>query len=146
MTRDELFGATVQKAHEWVHEVARELGTEDRRRAYLALRATLHALRDRMPVEEAAQLAAQLPLLVRGAFYEGYTPARTPRKERHLDEFLAHVAAGMPGETDLEEAKRCAVAVMAVLDRHVTQGELEDVKAVLHESIRAIWPAGARAS
>lgn len=43
-----------------------ELDWQDRHAAYLALRATLHALRDRLTVEEVAELGAQLPMLIRG--------------------------------------------------------------------------------
>jgi len=42
----------------------------DERRAYNALRAVLHALRDRLTTEEIAQFGAQLPTFVRGVYYE----------------------------------------------------------------------------
>jgi uncharacterized protein (DUF2267 family) len=66
---------SVEKAHVWLDEVAGQLGTDDHRQAYRVLRAYLHALRDRPTVDEAAQLAAQLPALIRGIYYEGWTPS-----------------------------------------------------------------------
>ena len=50
---------SVEKANVWINDVAAELQTSDRHEAYRALRAFLHVLRDRLPVPEAAQLAAQ---------------------------------------------------------------------------------------
>lgn len=70
-----VFDRTLQKTNLWLGDVMAELDTEDRHQAYSALRATLHALRDRLTVDEAAQLAAQLPLLVRGIYYENWRPA-----------------------------------------------------------------------
>ena len=85
----EVFDTTVHKTNSWLKEVMQEIHCEDRRKAYLALRATLHALRDRLTVEEVAQLGAQLPMLVRGFYYEGWDPTRKPVKLRDKEEFLA---------------------------------------------------------
>lgn len=51
----------------------------------------LHCLRDRLSVDQAAHLSAQLPLLVRGIYYESYHPAGKPEKVRSRAEFLEHV-------------------------------------------------------
>ena len=98
----DVFDRTLQITNIWLKELMEKLGTEDRHRAYLALRATLHALRDRLPVVEAADLAAQLPMLVRGFYYEGYRPADKPLKERHKEEFLAHVRDQFRKDPDVD--------------------------------------------
>jgi uncharacterized protein (DUF2267 family) len=72
-TKIEAFDTTVQKTNEWLRDISRELGDENRRHAYLALRGTLHAIRDFLPIEESAQLSAQLPMLVRGIYFEAGT-------------------------------------------------------------------------
>ena len=64
----EVFDRTVQKTNSWLHDLMQVLQWADKHKAYLALRATLHALRDRLTVDEVAQLGAQLPMLIRG-FY-----------------------------------------------------------------------------
>jgi uncharacterized protein (DUF2267 family) len=128
---------SVEKAHIWLNDVAAEMGTEDHSRAYRVLRAYLHALRDRLPVNEAAQLAAQLPELVRGIYYEGWNPSATPVKYRGYDEFLQRVAeeALLDGET---EASFASSAAATVLRRHVSAGELDDIRAILPEDLRPI--------
>jgi uncharacterized protein (DUF2267 family) len=138
MTLD-VFDTTIHKTNEWLKHLMEAADWHDRRRAYLALRATLHALRDRLTVDETAQLAAQLPMLVRGFFYEGWNPSRKPAKERHREQFLARVAQelGSDDRADPEPAVRAAFAVMA---RHVTEGEISDVKQVLPAEVRELWP------
>ena len=74
--------ASVHTANVWLKELAQELGWEDRERVYHALRSVLHALRNRLTVDEAADLGAQLPLLIRGLYYEGWDPSSTAVKER----------------------------------------------------------------
>jgi len=133
-----VFDETVQKTNTWLKHIAIALGT-DRRHAYRALRAVLYCLRDRLPVNEAAQLADQLPILVRGIYYEGWRPAGKPLKIRSRDEFLDGVAAGLLGSgIDADGAVR---VVLEVLQDHVAAGEIEHVIQVLPKDIRALWPA-----
>jgi uncharacterized protein (DUF2267 family) len=135
----EVFDTTVQKTNSWLKDLMAELGWHDRRKAYLALRVTLHALRDRLTVEEAAQLAAQLPMLIRGFYYEGWNPTGKPLRERHREEFLAHIEEHFTDEP--VDAEQVAHAVFAVLATHVSPGEIEQVEQVLPSEIRDLWPA-----
>jgi uncharacterized protein (DUF2267 family) len=100
-TRVDIIDRSVEKAHIWINDVAAELSTEDSHHAYRVLRAFLHALRDHLSVDDAAKLAAQLPIFVRGVFYEGWDPSRTPEHARDVDGFLTRIAAEaqLAGET-----------------------------------------------
>ena len=71
---------TVAKTYEWLHQVAERDDSDDLYRAYHVLRAVTHVLRDRVEPNVAAHVAAQLPLLIRGIFYEGWDPAKTPMR------------------------------------------------------------------
>jgi len=137
MAEPSIIERSVEKAHVWLDEVSRQMGTEDHREAYRALRAYLHALRDRLTVDEAAQLAAQLPDLIRGIYYEGWNPSQTPVRYRGLADFLDRVAAdaGLDGETS---ASFAVGAVAEVLRRHVSAGEIDDIRAQLPEDLRPI--------
>ena len=135
----EVFDATVQKTNIWLKDIMETLGWQDRHEAYLALRATLHALRDRLTIEETTQLAAQLPMLVRGFYYEGWDPTGKPLRERHKDEFLSRIRDEMrPYAVDYEQVARAVFSVMA---NRVSEGEIEDVERVLPESLRELWPS-----
>ncbi len=138
-THFETFGRTVQKTNEWLGELRGDLGWDDQHQAYAGLRAVLHALRDRLTLEEAVELGAQLPMLVRGFYYEGWRPAGKSVKERRLDDFLAHVERELPPrrDVDVEELVR---AVFRLLDHRVSGGEIEDVKGILPRQLRALWP------
>jgi uncharacterized protein (DUF2267 family) len=137
MSDPSIIERSVEKAHLWLNDMAAELGTEDRNEAYRALRAYLHALRDRLTVDEAAQLAAQLPELIRGIYYEGWNPSATPVKYRGFDEFLDRISgdAILDGET---QASFAASAAATVLRRHVSAGEIEDIRAILPEDLLPI--------
>jgi uncharacterized protein (DUF2267 family) len=124
----------IHATNTWLGDMAHQLQTDDRQDAYRALRAVLHTLRDRLPIDESAQLAAQLPDLLRGVYYEGWKPSATPASYHHREQFYDHVAAEgrFAGHT---EASFAVDAAMAVLQRHVSAGELEDVAAALPREI-----------
>jgi uncharacterized protein (DUF2267 family) len=137
MPEPSIIERSVEKAHIWLNELADQLGTDDHRQAYRVLRAYLHALRDRLPVNETAQLAAQLPELIRGIYYEGWDPSSTPVKYRQFADFLDRVAseAMLDGET---AASYAVGAAAEVLRRHVSAGEIDDIRAILPEELRPI--------
>ena len=139
MTGLDVFDRTIHKTNNWLNELMEALGWHDRHKAYLALRVTLHALRDRLTVEEVAQLGAQLPMLIRGFYYEGWDPTGKPLKERHKEEFLARIEEQFSGD-DQADAEQVARAVFSVLSDRVTEGEIEDVKHVLPAELRELWP------
>jgi uncharacterized protein (DUF2267 family) len=114
-----------------------ELGSQDRHLAYVALRATLHALRDRLTIEEAVHLGAQLPMLIRGFYYEGWTLSGKPGRE-HRAGFLSAVRECFGPDVALDP-ERVARAVLKVLAHHVTAGEIEDVKQLLPKDLRDLW-------
>jgi len=85
------FNKMLEEAHVWLHDLTERMGSEDRQAAYHAYRGVLFALRDRLPLSEAFGLAAQLPTLLRGVYFDGYSPAGKPEKYGY-DEFVARVA------------------------------------------------------
>jgi uncharacterized protein (DUF2267 family) len=132
----EVFDSTIHKTNQWLKEVMEELGTEDRHKAYVALRSTLQALRDRLTPDHAAEIGAQLPMLIRGLFYEGWTPKNTPVKARHKEDFLLMVHAHAPNPNfEIEQGTR---AVLTVLARHIGKSA-EKVRHNLPHELRELW-------
>jgi uncharacterized protein (DUF2267 family) len=130
----EIFGRANEKAKAWVKDMMAELATDDPQQALHALRAGLHALRDRLTVNEAAQLSAQLPTLVRGLFFENWHPAGKPLRIRHKEEFLALVRENYGPRSDVR-AEDIVHALFRLLTKHVTAGELSDVVLTLPDAL-----------
>lgn len=134
----------VQQAHIWINDLERSMDWQNKPRAYRLLKAVLHALRDHLQVNEAADLGAQLPTLIRGVYYEQWRPAATPVKNRHLDGFLAMVDKSFAADP-LDDTSEAAAAVFALLSNKISAGEIADVRQCLPAELRALWPALERA-
>ncbi|MEU2035883.1 DUF2267 domain-containing protein [Nocardia amamiensis] len=132
--RDPLAPA-VDTAHEWLRAIAEGLATEDRAFAHRALRAWLHTVRDRINVNAAAHLSAQLPELLRGIFFEGWVPARVPAPH-DVPSFLAQFA--QEAGVSRDEAAALAGAVTDALAGLFSAGLLDHVFALLPEDLRRI--------
>lgn len=131
--------STVQKTYEWLADLEQELHTDNRQVSYHALRSVLHALRDRLPVVEVAELAAQMPMLVRGLFYEGWTPSNKPEKLK-LEEFLERIEENYEAPFP-PDAVRFLEAVLLVLEKHIAPGQMDNIRSVLPKDIQRLWPA-----
>lgn len=138
MTGLRVFDETVHATNTWLHEITSRLGWDDRRKGYRALRACLHALRDRMPVTEAAHFSAQLPLLLRGAFYEGWRPSETPTRARTVEEFLSGLHSAFAGDRNFD-AEITFREVISVMKLHISAGEIEDVRRTMPDEIKTLW-------
>jgi len=132
------FDSTLQTTNIWLNDLMDRLGWQDKHRAYHALRVVLHALRDRLPIDQAAALGAQLPMLVRGFYFEGWHPGDKPFKERKKEDFLAHIAMAFRDDPDIDP-QDVARAVFQVIAKHVTPGEIRHVKISLPGEIRSLW-------
>jgi uncharacterized protein (DUF2267 family) len=132
------FDSTLQTTNIWLHDLMNIMGWRDKHRAYTALRSVLHALRDRLSVEHVAALGAQLPMLIRGIYYEGWHPHGKPVKERRREDFLYHVEKTFRDDLNVNAAE-VTRAVFEVIAKHVTSGEVEHVKVTLPSEIRELW-------
>ena len=139
-----VFQNTIRKTNEWLNEIMTLLDWDDRQRAYKALRAVLHTLHDRLTVEEATDLAAQLPMLIKGIYFDCWNPTGKPIKLKTAEEFVNAVNKSFPGpgfpEPELvEDTQEITRAVLKVLASHVSPGEIKDIVGSLPESLRELW-------
>ena len=149
MTGLEAFDKTINQTHLWIDDVAKELGTDDKRKAFMGLRLTLHTLRDRLTLGEAANLGAQLPILLAGFYYEGWKPESTPKKSRSKEQFFNELHDQMPSyfhKNDTEiDVERLVRAVFKVISQRISTGEVEDVTSILPSELKQLWPEEVRA-
>jgi uncharacterized protein (DUF2267 family) len=134
----DVFDKTLQTTNTWLKEIMEDLGP-DRQVAWHTLRAVLHALRDRLPIDEVAHFGAQLPLLVRGAYYDQWHPAGKPEKIRHQDEFIARVHEELSDIRPVNPTNATRT-VFKVVARHIDRGECEKIERALPREIRELWP------
>lgn len=130
------FDRTVPSSYEWLDHVAARLGGE-RRDAYNAMHAVLGALRDRVPVDVAGTLAAQMPLLVRGIFLDGFEPARTPLRLRTTDDFVGEVRTSLAASPRID-AMQAVDAVLDALANNVDPAVFDKVRLKLPRDVRAL--------
>jgi uncharacterized protein (DUF2267 family) len=132
------FDTALQKADIWLKQIMMELNTDSKRKAYMGLRSVLHALRDRLTVDEAVDLGAQLPLLIRGVYYDEWDPSKTPVKDRHRDEFLAHIQSHFTSDS-LQEVEQITKGIFRVIRSKVTEGEIKDVRGMMPHDLQDLW-------
>jgi uncharacterized protein (DUF2267 family) len=133
----EVFDRTLQATHIWLDEIMARLGP-DRQLAWRALGAVLHALRDRVPVTLAAHVGAQLPLLVRGLYYDQWRPEARPEKARRLEDFLEMVGAGLEGARPVDR-REAAQAVFRVMSHHMDPGQVGKLVQALPGPVQELW-------
>ena len=129
---------TMQTTHVWLGDICEQLGP-DKQRAFRALKAVLHAVRDRLVIGESAHLAAQLPIFIRGVYFDGWNPADKPDRGRTRAQFIADVNNGLADMRPMDPEDACR-AVFSTLNRHVSLGELDEVKNALPKAVRRLWP------
>lgn len=138
------FNKYLMDGEQFVKEVATELGTPwDTAKGGRILRAVLHAFRDRVPPRESLQLIAQLPMLIKAIYVDGWRMKDESRQLRHLGDFIEAVreAGGKATFEDFTtdyEVQHAIHAVFKVLKNHVTEGEMKDVLATMPVELRPL--------
>ena len=122
------FDKTLQVTHSWLNDLSSDLGWDDKHKVFQSLRITLHALRDRITVEQASKLASQLPVLLIGFFYEDWQPATTPHKERTKEAFLSHIQDQL-----------------AQIDPNIDSERVVRAVFMLPKALKALWPVAVQA-
>ena len=133
----EVFDKTLETTHVWLKEIMADLGP-DKQVAWKVLSTVLHKLRDRLSINLAAHLGAQLPLLIRGVYYDQFEPSKMPSECRNREEFVAEVAEWLT-DTRPVDPNDAVSAVFKVLSRHVSAGQIEHVKQALPRPLRQMW-------
>jgi uncharacterized protein (DUF2267 family) len=142
MTIPHQVSTAVQHVQVWLKELRDNAGLVDESEAYSVLRVVLHQLRDRLTSHEAVDLAAQLPVIVRGVYFDGWRPGKEPSDIRDRQGFLDAVTlALLPNRLPPEPI---VGQVFSLLAHHCDPGEIADVIGQLPADIKELWPESAR--
>jgi uncharacterized protein (DUF2267 family) len=131
------------EANEWLYDVMDELQIDNRDQAGRIFRSVLHALRDRLEPDQAANFASQLPIIWKGIFYDQYNPASTPVRIRHVDDWLDFIREkdlfaemnDFPTDMHVTTAFSC---VIRALERRMDVGIIDKILNALPEEICAL--------
>lgn len=133
----EVFDRTLETTHIWLNEICDDLGP-DKQVAWKVLSTVLQKLRDRLPINLAANLAAQLPLLVRGVYYDQFEPGQMPSNQRSREDFIADVAESL-SDTRPVNPEQAVRSVFRLLSRNISEGQIGKVRDALPKSLRQLW-------
>jgi uncharacterized protein (DUF2267 family) len=138
----EVFDKTLETTHIWLNEICGDIGP-DKHVAWKVLSTVLHKLRDRLTINLAAHLGAQLPLLVRGVYYDQFEPSKMPSECRNRDDFVQEVAEWL-SDTRPVDPELAVRSVFGVLSRHISEGQVNKVREALPKSVRQMWETAER--
>jgi uncharacterized protein (DUF2267 family) len=99
----------------------------------------MHLLRDTLPLAEIADVGAQLPLILRGYWYEDWKPVQQAPRFRRKGTFVRSLESVLPPRVRIDP-ETAAAAVFDLLARHLDAGEAKDVADVLPRDVRELWP------
>ncbi len=134
---------TTQKTHEWIARLAESMRME-KRDAWKSLRSVLRTLRDRLPIDLGVHFEAQLPMLVRGLYYEGWEPSKVPIKMSR-EEFLAAVQSRIIANRVIDRVETVQ-NVLAVVANHIGNGEMQKIMDAFPRDMQSFFPALASAA
>lgn len=140
MAHHHVFEPYLDTGRRWLAQLrdSLDLPPSEEPRALHALRAGLHAIRDRLPAAEVVDLGAQLPTVIRGIYYDGWTLRNDPSRIRDRAAWIAHVKQELSPDPRLTPTEVLR-AVIQLLAAHVSPGEIDDVVATLPRPIATLW-------
>jgi uncharacterized protein (DUF2267 family) len=133
-----ILNKSIHKTLDWLYDIESFCGWDDQKKTLAVLRATLHELRDLLPIETIAHLSAQLPLLIRGIFFEGWNPNRTPSRERKQDDFLDSIAWQLE-RYDIPNIEQAVRNTLTILSQKIDPHEIDKIKKILPKEIRSFF-------
>jgi uncharacterized protein (DUF2267 family) len=132
------FEKNCNEAISWINEISIRAGFPSRPDwAYSALKSVLHSIRDRSTIEEIFQFAAQLPLIIKGIFFEGYNPSGKPVK-LNSEEFMMRIRKDMGTANEIPAGEAFRV-VLELLYEKTSTGEMNQLRGLMPKDIQKLW-------
>ena len=143
----DVFDSTIQRTNTWLKELMTELNWSDNRKTYLALRCVFQSLRDHLPINDAITFGEQLPMLIRGFYFDGWEVVGKPLPLGTRNDFLSFLSNSLARNgNNSSDPEVVARAVFRLLDRKVTDGEIKDIHHLMPLAVLDLWPPRLRAA
>lgn len=130
---------------EYLKKVATELQTpEDLAYADRLSTALLGVIRDTITREESLNFIAPLPMYLKGVYVNGWKFSSSPERLQTREEFFNALRERYPQTTgrplgDYQSVRKDVKAVYQVLKQYEPEGEVDDIKAQLPQSLADLW-------
>lgn len=132
----DIFQDTISKTNELINVIAEKLGM-NKHHACRTMRVVLHTLRDRLPLDEAVNLSAQLPILMKGVYFDGWDPSLVPIKY-NKDQFIDFISLQLPsGYSDRTE--EIIKLVLDTIFEQMNPHEIDKIKKVLPDYLKVLF-------
>lgn len=130
----------IHQTMDWVYaiEEACQWDENNQRRAFTALKAVLHELRNLLSIEQTAQLSTQLPLVIRGIFFENWNPNSITFQKMNKQDFLESVAKALYPYRDMD-IEATTKGVLHVLGEKMPEGEFEKILQNIPGEIKELY-------
>lgn len=139
------FEKFAQEAHEYINELARDLGhPEEKERTLIIWRSVMHTLRDRIHMGESLQVTAPLPMIMKGIYIEDWKyTEKPPRDFDTMEEFEECVKEEQRryGEQDFPWSKSTDEIISITINslrRYMNEGQLQHIKDQLPKDIKEV--------
>lgn len=139
------FNQYATEGNTFLKDYTMQMGLEDDRdRAGRILTATLHALRDIIPIQESLQFIAQLPMFLKAVYVNGWNIKQNKPKVKRMTEFLELVRIHDGPSADYDFKKSDEVAqeyvdtTFTYLRKYVSLGEMEDIRDGLPKDLKTM--------
>lgn len=134
------FDKYAAKGNEMLHMLADDLQVPVDKAGRI-LRAVIRALRNQLNIDESFQVLAQLPMALKAVYVDQWNPNQPITRIHTVDEFLDGIRQqdGKSAGYDFgnnESARRALRAVFRTLTYYLSEGELDDIKAVLPAELK----------
>ena len=127
----------------FLSQLADELNMpKNKTRTLHILKAVLHGIRNRISPEESAQFMAQLPMLLKAVYVDGWQIGKHQKRINTLEEFVDEVydlGGAYKGLAfgDRIEAERGIQSVLKILKNYISEGEFNDILASMPTKLRS---------
>lgn len=128
----------IHKIYDWLYDIADNCEWDDLNKPLAALRAVLHQVRDNLPLNESVHFSAQLPLLIKGIYFENWNPNIAPLKERNEELFLSSVSENLKMHPDVDP-QEAVIGVVGTLTHKLPKEEIAKLNKVLPKGIRGFF-------